>query len=164
MTKVSKNTVVGIAYTLTTPEGEILDVVKPESPLYYIHGHGFLLQKVESALEGQKEGFKVHVSLKATEAFGEYSQDLVVELPREHFPDEEIYEGMKYNTVGPDGEEIVVEVVKADEKNITVDGNHPLAGLDLEFDLELLSMREPTQEELESGVVNSAAEEKETLH
>lgn len=156
--KIEKSKVVGLAYTLTTPDGEILEVVKTEDPMFYMHGHGQLLSGVETVLENQGEGFKTHLRLNVEDAFGPVIDELVVNLPRAHFPeDADVEVGMAFNTLGPDGQDIIVEVIKVEGDEVTVDGNHPLAGLDLEYNLEVVEVRQATEKELEQGYVFAEA-------
>lgn len=153
--KIAENSVVGIAYTLKSDDGELLDQVTSESPFYYLQGLHHILPAIEKQLMGKEAGFKTHLELKAEHAYGKYMEQLVVKVPREHFPaDVDLQVGMRFNTDGPDGEPVIVEIVEVEEKMITLDGNHPLAGMDLFFDIEVLTVRHATAEELEHGHVH----------
>ncbi len=156
--KVGKDKVVELAFKLLDGEKSVIDSAERSAPMPYIHGLGQLLPAVEQVLDGKESNFCTTLQLRADQAYGPYHKELVVELPREHFPqDVELKEGMAFNTSGPNGEPIVVEVTKLEADKVTVDGNHPLAGVDLEYFLEVVSIREATKEELEHGHVHSSA-------
>lgn len=152
---VGLNKVVGLIYTLKDSEGEIIEERSSEDPLMYIQGADQLLPAVEKAVDGKPVGFKAEIHLAAADAYGDYDEELVAEVERSEFPkDVNITIGMKFETQDPDGEPVLVEVIEVDSEKIVVDGNHPLAGIDLQFALEVKSIREATQEELEHGHVH----------
>lgn len=152
--RVRADRVVTLSYELRDDQGNALESRTPENPAMYIQGRGQLLTAVERALEGQTPGFTTVVRLDPRDAYGAYRPDLVTEVPRSMFPQaREIEPGMKFDTVGPDGQPLVVRVVEATEETVTLDGNHPLAGVALVFELKILDVREPTDEEREVGLV-----------
>lgn len=145
---IEKNKVVSIDYTLKNVSGEIIDESKNAGPLNYIHGNGMLITGLEKMLEGKKPGDSFHAEIEAAEAYGERKEDLIIEVPREHFPDDiQIKEGMQFEAAGPGGSNIVT-VKSVQEKSITVDANHPLAGQKLFFDVSVVDVRDQTEEEL----------------
>ncbi len=152
---IGPNKVVGLVYVLKDSEGELIEERTPEDPLMYIQGADQLLPAVEKAVDGKSVGFTTEVHLKAAEAYGEYDEELVAEVERSEFPkDVNISIGMKFETQGPDGDPVLVEVIEVDDQKIVVDGNHPLAGIDLHFQLEVKSIREATAEEIDHGHVH----------
>lgn len=155
--------VVSLAYELRDDQGNELEIRTPENPLVFIHGRGQLLTSVEKTLEGQTPGFAKTIRLDPSDAYGAYRPELVAEMPTAAFPkDREIAVGMKFDTAGPDGRPLVVRVVEVDEKSVTLDGNHPLAGVALVFDLRVLEVREATAEELAAGL--AAPQDRPDLH
>lgn len=154
--KVGKNTVVEVAFELFDSDKNLIDSATKSEPMPYIHGIGQLLPSVEEALDGKDVNYCTTLKLRSDQAYGPYHEELVVELPKAHFPEDiTLQEGMCFNTEGPDGQPLVVEITKLEDDKVTVDGNHPLAGVDLEYFLEIVNVREATQEELDHGHVHS---------
>lgn len=165
--KIKHGCVVKMAYRLTDTLGNLLEERTPETPYEYLQGGGQILPALERLVEGKTPGHRCEVQLTAREAYGEYDSRLVTEVSREVFPPGvEIEPGMKFSTQGPAGQPVVVRVLEADEKTITVDGNHPLAGIDLIFEIRVLDVREATEQEVETGEVDEAVPDpkKTTLH
>ena len=153
--RAEENTVIGLVYNLFDSEGNLIEERTKSDPLFYIHGVGQLLPGVERAIDGQGVGFKATIEIPAAEAYGEYDEDLVTEVERSAFPETiELEVGMQFNTQGPEGESLVVEVVEISDEAVVIDGNHPLAGCDLKFELEVHSIRNATAEEIEHGHVH----------
>lgn len=152
--KIAADRVVTITYRITDTEGRVLDECTPAQPYEYIHGRGQIVAPVERLLEGKTVGFTGEVSVSPHDAYGDYDPSLVAELPRAHFPREiDLQIGMKFNTVGPDGRALTVRVTAIEGDMVTIDGNHPLAGINLIFELRVLDVREATSDELDSGRV-----------
>ncbi|WP_294946783.1 peptidylprolyl isomerase [Sulfurivirga sp.] len=148
--QVEKDKVVTIEYTLKNDKGEVLDASNG-NPLAYLHGHGQIIPGLEKALEGKQPGDKLTVTVPAAEAYGERHEMLVQEVPRQLFQGvDNIEVGMRFEAQSDQGVHSV-EVTKVDGDTITVDGNHPLAGQDLTFDVEIVDVRDATPEELEHG-------------
>jgi FKBP-type peptidyl-prolyl cis-trans isomerase SlyD len=119
----------------------VLEERTPENPFILEFGKGQTLPAVEGVIRGKTEGFEASIGVAAKEAYGEFDDELVTSVPISTFPKpSEVQVGMKYSTVGPLGEEITVRVVEVIGENATVDGNHPLAGLDIEIDLKILEV------------------------
>ncbi|WP_343596535.1 peptidylprolyl isomerase [Acinetobacter sp.] len=155
MTAIANNHVVSFNYTLTNAEGETLDQSQGE-PLAYLHGAGNIIPGLEKALEGKTAGDKFKVTIPAAEGYGEYNPDLVQEVPAKMFQGvENIEAGMQFQAQTDDGVQIVtVKAVEGD--NVLVDANFPLAGQDLTFDVEIVEVRDASEEELEHGHVHGA--------
>jgi FKBP-type peptidyl-prolyl cis-trans isomerase SlyD len=148
--QVEKNKVVAINYTLKDDEGKTLDSNSGRDPLVYLHGNGNLIAGMEEGLEGKKEGDKLDLKISPEKGYGTRNDSLVQDVPRTAFGDQEVKPGMQFNTQSGH----TVTVTKVGLENVTVDGNHPLAGMDLNFDVEVVSIREATAEELEHGHVH----------
>ncbi len=153
--EVEKNKVVTIHYTLTNDEGQVLDSSVGKNPLKYLHGNKNLIEGLEKELLGKKVGDKLHVVIEPAEAYGERRDDLVQEVPREAFQGvEDIQPGMQFNAQAPDGSTYVVTVTNVGEEKITIDANHDLAGVRLTFDVEVMDIRNATDEEISHGHVH----------
>ncbi|MBC7691354.1 MAG: peptidylprolyl isomerase [Methylotenera sp.] len=145
-------TVVDLAYSLKNSDGEVLDQADKADPFTYLHGASQIVPGLESALEGLKIGDKKDVTVTPAEGYGEINPDLKLTVSRAQFPkDAEIEEGMQFETQTPDGQGIVFTIEEIAGDKVSIDGNHPLAGQSLHFAVEVLSMREATQEEITHG-------------
>jgi FKBP-type peptidyl-prolyl cis-trans isomerase SlyD len=151
------NQVVTINYILTDSEGEIIDSTSEGKSFSFLSGTEQILPKLEEAIGGMLIGSKKIVALTAADAYGEYFDDAVQVLQRSEFPKEmEIKEGMEFVTNAPDGSQMPFVISQITDEQITVDFNHPLAGEDLTFDVELLDLRDATPQELEHGHAHGA--------
>ncbi|HEB27681.1 MAG TPA: peptidylprolyl isomerase [Porticoccus sp.] len=150
---ISENAVVLFHYTLTDERGTELDSSTGKDPLAYIHGHKNIIPGLEKELDGKTAGDVMIVTIKAAEAYGERQEKMVQEVPRASFQVEEMTVGMRFEAKTPNGP---VSVIVADvtDDMVTVDGNHPLAGKDLTFDVKVDTVREASEEELEHGHVH----------
>lgn len=146
--KIEKNKMVKIHYTLTDTEGKQIDSSAGKEPLEYLHGNGNLINGLEAELEGKNPGDTFTVTISPKDAYGEYDDNLIVEVPREQFDsDAPIEVGMKFQA-GTAGGPMIVTVTKVTDTTITVDGNHELAGKTLVFKVEVVDVRDATEEEL----------------
>ena len=151
---VTANKAVEIHYTLTNDKGETVDSSRDAAPLPYIHGNENLVPGLEKELEGKKVGDTIKTSIAPAEGYGERNPELTQTVPREVFQfDGEIEVGMRFEAEAEHGIELVT-VVAVDDEAVTIDANHPLAGETLNFDVEIMSIREATSEELEHGHVH----------
>ena len=149
---ISKDCVVNIEYTLTDDQNEVLDSSEGMGPLEYLHGRNNLIPGLERELEGKKAGDALKVSIAPADAYGEYLDELVVEVDRGQFPDDvEIVEGMQFEAAGPEGSRVVT-VTEISGDKVKVDANHPLAGETLNFDVKVVSVREATEDEKANGL------------
>ncbi|CAA7612713.1 peptidylprolyl isomerase [Magnetospirillum sp. SS-4] len=148
---ISKDTVVTLDYRVTDSDGQLVDD-GPE-PLSYLHGgYDGIFPKLEAELDGKAVGAKVSVRLDPGEAFGEYSADLVQVEPLESFPDGteigSVFEGMQEG-----GDEVrLFRVTDIEEGQVVLDGNHPLAGVTLNFSCTVAAIRPANQSEISAGV------------
>ena len=152
--QVSEKKVVAIDYTLKDDDGQVLDSSQGRDPLLYLHGANNIIPGLEAALEGKTAGDAVSVRVAPEEAYGVRDDAKIQSVPRQMFGDAEVEIGGQYHAAGPDGEPLVVTVVEADDENVTVDGNHPLAGAHLNFDVTVVEVRDATEEEMAHGHVH----------
>lgn len=152
---IAKNRVVAFHYTLTNERGEKLDTSRGGLPLLYLHGHGNLLRGLEQALEGRSSGDRFTVTVPAELGYGACDAELVQRVPRAALDTAGVIEvGMQLQAHSADGE-LPVRVIAVDTDSVTVDGNHPLAGETLVFDVEVRNVRDAEQEELETGFADA---------
>ncbi len=152
--KISDKSVVNINYTLTDNDGKVIDKSEDGS-FAYLHGAQNIIPGLEKALEGKEVGDKVSVKVPPEEAYGQRDPARIEEVPREMFPDDtEIKPGMVFHAQGPNGEVITVTVVEVGDKTVKIDSNHALAGVELNFDVEVVGVREAEAAELEHGHVH----------
>ena len=152
--QVAKNTVVSIDYTLTDEAGAVLDSSQGQAPLAYIHGAGNIIPGLEEALEGKQAGEQVTVSVTPEKGYGARNEAMTQKVPRNMFDTrQEIKPGMRFHAQSEQGTHTVT-VTAVDEENVTVDGNHPLAGKVLNFDVNIVEVRAATEDELSHGHVH----------
>jgi FKBP-type peptidyl-prolyl cis-trans isomerase SlyD len=154
--QVSAHKVVHIHYTLTDEAGAVLDSSEGQEPLAYIHGLGNIIPGLENALVGKAAGDKVQVTIPPEEAYGPRDEGMIQTVPIEAFHGvDEILPGMQFHTETPDGVQMVT-VLKVEGEEVILDGNHPMSGLTLNFDVEVKEVRDATAEELSHGHVHGA--------
>ncbi len=153
--QISENKVVSIDYTLKNDQGQVLDSSSGRGPLAYLQGHQNIISGLESALEGKAAGDSVQVTIPPAEAYGERDESLSQAVPRQMFQDaDNVQVGMQFQTTSEQGASQIVTVTGVDPEHVTVDANHPLAGETLTFDVTVVDVREPTQEEMDHGHVH----------
>lgn len=151
---VSNHKVVFIHYTLTDQEGEILDSSREHAPLAYIHGMGNIISGLENALLGKTTGDRFNVSIPPEEAYGLRDEKLIGAVPKSAFQDiDEVLPGMQFHTESPEGMQLVT-VLEVLDNEVVLDGNHPMSGQTLHFDVEVTEIRDATAEELAHGHVH----------
>ncbi len=144
--------VVAIHYTLTDDDGKVLDSSSGRGPLVYLHGSRNIVPGLENALVGQAAGAKLKVDVAPADGYGERHGPGPQAIPRRELPkDLEVFEGMPLRASGSDGQDVVLWVTKVAGSRIYVDVNHPLAGQNLHFDVEIVEMRDASAEEIEHG-------------
>jgi FKBP-type peptidyl-prolyl cis-trans isomerase SlyD len=153
--KIVKDTVVSLRYELSDANGALLE--KTDEPISYLHGgYDGIFPTVEEAVHGKDVGYKFDVTMEPDEAFGEYDHDLVRVEPRNLFP-ADIAIGMQFEGGAEDAEDddyMLFTIVDVTEDEVTVDGNHPLAGKTLSFVGAVTDVRAATKEELEHGHIH----------
>ncbi len=152
--QIATQKVVHIHYTLTNNEGDVLDSSRGQEPLAYIHGMGNIIPGLENALDGRSVGDRFDVSIPPEEAYGLYHEDRVQAVPRSAFEGvDDIEPGMKFQAQSSEGD-VLVTVVDVRDGEVLLDGNHPMAGMTLNFEVEVTHVREATREELDHGHVH----------
>lgn len=149
--KIAKDLVASFDYVLTDAEGTVMDSSEGYGPLAYLHGHDNLIPGLESELEGKQVGDSFKVTVAPEEAYGVRDESLLIEVERSNFEHiEDLEVGMELNMENEEGEHtLVVSEIKDDV--VVLDGNHPLAGMTLTFDVKVTEVREASAEELEHG-------------
>lgn len=149
---ITANKVVSIHYTLKDDAGETLDSSSGGDPLSYLHGHMNIVPGLESQLEGLSLGATKSVVVSPEEGYGPRMEEAIQKVPQAEFPTEIPREiGLQIMAQGPDGQPFPLWIIGVDDDHVTVDGNHPLAGQNLNFEVEVVDIRDATPEELEHG-------------
>lgn len=149
--QIQNDTVATFHYRLTDADGQELDRSDEEQPLAYLHGQGNLIPGLEEAMDGKAEGDSFSVTLEPEAAYGEYDESLIHKVDRSQFSGvAELEVGMQFQAKFPDGDRIAT-VREFDGDQVTIDGNHDLAGETLNFEIEITDVRPATQEELTHG-------------
>jgi FKBP-type peptidyl-prolyl cis-trans isomerase SlyD len=152
--KIANDLAVAIHYTLTDDDGDVLDSSAGSAPLIYLHGHANIIPGLERALAGCSVGDKKQVIVQPGDGYGERDDSLVQDIPREMFGGVESIEvGMEFQVEGQHGHQFV-EVTAVKDEVITIDGNHALAGKVLNFEVEVVDVRQATEEELHHGHIH----------
>ncbi len=149
--------VYGIEYTVKNSKGEVVDSNKGQAPLEFISGKGQIIPGLEKEIETMNVGEEKTVKVPANEAYGEYNEEMVQEVPRDQFEGIDLQKGMTLYGQTPDGQTIAVTVKDFDDQKVIIDYNHPLAGEDLTFDVKIVTKREATADEALSGQVGGQA-------
>ena len=148
--QITKDKVAQIHYTLTDNKGTVLDSSSGREPLTYLHGGGNLILGMEEGLEGRAKGDKFKLKIAPEKAYGVRDNALIQKVPRASFGNQKIEKGMQFQT----NHGGVVTVTETGLESITVDGNHPLAGVELNFEVEVMAIRNATAEEISHGHVH----------
>lgn len=144
--------VIGFHYTVRDEDGEELDTSRGDEPLYILEGTEEIVPGLERAVAAMKVGERKTIALKAAEAYGDHDPDLVMRVERDQFPAEASLDvGDQFSAEDEEENEHVYTVVSVEPDAVVVDGNHPLAGHDLVFDVEIVELRAATKEEIEHG-------------
>lgn len=150
--------VIGIEYTLKDANsGEQLDTNVGGQPLEFISGKGQIIPGLEEKLVDMNVEETADVMVEPAQAYGEYSDEAVQTLPKEQFAGIELEEGMSLYGTGEQGETVQVTVKSFNDDEVTIDYNHPMAGRTLMFSVAILSLRDATEEEIQTGVVGGMA-------
>ncbi len=140
---------VTIHYTLTNGAGEQLDSSRGEEPMVYLHGVGQIIPGLENALAGKEVNDRFTVTVEAADAYGERNDNMLQVVPMEMFGDtDKIEVGMQFHADTSNGMSVVT-VTNVEDDQVTIDGNHPLAGETLTFDVEVMDIRPATADEIE---------------
>lgn len=149
---IKKDTVVSMSYNLKNSEGEDLGSADVSKPLTYLQGAGQIVPGLENALEGLTVGDKKVITVTPKEGYGEFNPELRLKVERKLFPaDSEIKPGMQFKANTGGDHEHMFTVMEIEDDQIKIDGNHPLAGQTLHFNVEIVSVRAATKDELAHG-------------
>ena len=153
-----KPSVVSFHYTLKDKSGKLIESSQGQDPIAYLEGSGMIIPGLEKELITLNKGDKKVVNVKAKEAYGEHDKNLMLDVPNGQLPKDatQIKVGDQFTSQSPDGHAQVFTVTKVNTDSVTLDGNHPLAGQDLTFDVEVIERREATEEEMSHGHVHGA--------
>lgn len=147
-----KTRVITFHYTLHDTEGNLIDSSEGKAPLSYLEGVGHIISGSEEEMKKMETGEKKKISVSAENAYGIKDPDLIFDVPKSQFPpNEDLQIGMMFQTDEPDK---VFTITELQNESVIVDGNHPLAGVNLVFDVELTGIREATEEEISHGHVH----------
>lgn len=152
--QIAEGTVVAMDYALKDDEGTLIDQSQPDQPLTYLHGHKNIIPGLESALVGKAVGDSLEVRVDPENGYGEPNPALEQVVPRDRFQGiESLEEGMQFQASTEQGP-VSVRVVKVEDDDVTVDGNHPLAGKHLNFNVTVQEVRAATEEEIAHGHIH----------
>jgi FKBP-type peptidyl-prolyl cis-trans isomerase SlyD len=150
--QIAENAVVCFHYALINDQGEVLDGSKGGEPIPYLHGCHNIVPGLEKAMAGRAANDHFRVSLTSLEAYGEVDEEKIYDVERALFADmSELAVGLMCHMTNESGEDEIVTVIEIDDDVVTVDANHPYAGESLTFDVEIVSVREATPQEIQAG-------------
>lgn len=154
---IAQNKIVTFNYTLKDDTGNVLDSTEGSTPFSFLSGNGQILPKLENAMEGMLVGSKKNVKISAPDAYGTYNENAVQQVDRTNFPENtDLQPGMQFVANSPEGNQMPFIISEVQDNNIKIDFNHPLAGKNLEFDVELIDIRDATAEEIAHGHAHGA--------
>jgi FKBP-type peptidyl-prolyl cis-trans isomerase SlyD len=148
--QISNEKVVAIHYTLRDGEGRVIDSSEGKDPLYYLHGFGNLIPGMEEGLAGKVKGDKFDLKVSPEKGYGVRDEAQVQQVPIDAFGGAEVKPGMQFRAGNEHGQYIVT-VVEVSPEFVVVDANHPLAGVELHFAVEVMDVREATEDEMAHG-------------
>ncbi len=151
--QITDNTAVSFHYTLTNNSGEQLDSSIGSEPLLYLHGAGNIIPGLEAALLGKKAGDKLNVSIEPEHAYGLIDENMVQVVSKKMFEGMDVEIGMQFHADVSYGSGVIT-ITAIDGDDVTIDGNHPLAGEHLNFDVEVVDVRPATADEIEHGHIH----------
>ena len=152
--QIAPNSVVTLHYTLKDNDGAIIDQSEDGSFLY-LHGAMNIIPGLENALTGKSAGDELTVKVSPEEGYGEKMDERIQEVPKEMFENsDDIQVGTQFHAQSPDGQAVVVTVVEVKEEAVVIDGNHVLAGVELNFEVKIVDVREASAEDIEHGHVH----------
>jgi FKBP-type peptidyl-prolyl cis-trans isomerase SlyD len=149
--EIAANRVATFHYTLTDDDGQVIDSSPQDRPLSYLHGAGNIVPGLEQALEGRSAGDSFKVDVSPEQGYGQRNDALIQQVPREAFQGvDKVEPGMQFRAQ-TEGGPMLVTVVEVGEAQVKIDGNHPLAGRDLHFAIEVAEVREASDQEKQLG-------------
>jgi FKBP-type peptidyl-prolyl cis-trans isomerase SlyD len=153
---IGKHSVVSLNYTLKNDAGEVVDTSEGGEPLSYLHGASNLIPGLEAELEGKMTGSSFNVSIAPDQAYGEIREELIQTIDKSMFQGvESIEPGMSFMAQGDGGQQQRVVVTDVQGEQVTIDANHPMAGQNLHFEVEVVDVRDATEQEISHGHVHA---------
>ena len=153
-TTIKDGQVVSMEYTLRV-DGKVIDSSEGGDPLEYLHGTGNIIPGLERELEGMSVGESKTVVVAPEDGYGELDEEAFIEAPQSEFPkDMPLNPGVEMELTGPEGHPMYARIERLEGENVVLNMNHPLAGKELHFDVKVIGMRDPTEEELDHGHVH----------
>ena len=144
--------VVTIHFKLTDDDGKLIDSSEGQDPLVYMHGTNSIIPGLERELDGKTTGDKMQVTVQPEDGYGKINPDLIQEVPRSAFQGvDDIQPGMQFEAKNPEGHRQLITIQEVADNSVTVNGNHPLAGQVLHFEISVEDVREATEEEISHG-------------
>jgi FKBP-type peptidyl-prolyl cis-trans isomerase SlyD len=154
---IGANKVVTVNYKLSDDQGNLIQTTKENEPFVYLSGNNQILPKLEEAIDNMLIGGKKNIELESSDAYGNYDEKAIQQVKKNAFPEGANLEpGMEYMAHSPEGQPVPFVIKEVKEDDITIDFNHPLAGKNLNFDVELVDVRDATEEELQHGHAHGA--------
>lgn len=151
---ITKNKFVSLTYSISDEDGEVLERI--DLPVRFIQGHNTqVIEKIEQALEGHKQGDELSVKLSPSEGFGEHQPELTFTDDLDNVPEQFRQIGAEVEFQNDVGEIKKFNVVSIENGQLTVDGNHPFAGKTINYNIKVTEVRDATEEELKEGVSNA---------
>ncbi len=152
--QIANNSVVTLHYTLKDNDGNIIDQ-STDGSFLYLHGAMNIIPGLENALTGKSKGEKFSVKIDPKDGYGEKDPARIQDVPREMFENtDDLAVGAQFHAQGPDGQAIVVTVTEIRSDTVVIDANHSLAGVELNFDVEVMDVRQASEEEIAHGHVH----------
>lgn len=152
--QIEEKKVAVIEYTVKTADGQLIDTSEGTEPLAFLCGFHNIVPGLETALVGKGAGDQVQVVVNPDDAYGQYNDELIKEVPLNAFQGvDKVEAGMQFHAESPNGPQLIT-VTKVENEQVTVDGNHPLAGVELHFDVTIKEVRDASEEEIAHGHVH----------
>ena len=151
--KISRNTVVTLSYIVTETDGKVVGRTQPNEPVEALIGHAYFVKGLEKALDGHEKGDELSITLTPEDAYGPINESLIQTIDKSLFGDFDVQVGNVFEA-DSNGGPMAVTVKEINGDKVVVDGNHPLAGKTLNFFIEVLDVREATEEEKAHGHVH----------
>ncbi len=149
---ITKDQIVAFEYKLTDPDGNVIDSSEGRPPLEYLHGHKGIVPGLEEALEGKDEGAELTVVVPPEKAYGPRNEQLLNRVPKEAFEGKLDFQlGLQFPVQDQEGNARLVTIVHIEDDAVVLDANHPLAGIELTFEIKIAKIRDATEEELEQA-------------
>jgi FKBP-type peptidyl-prolyl cis-trans isomerase SlyD len=155
--KITSDKVITINYILKDDKGVVIDQ-SSDASFAYLHGHQNIIPGLENALEEKEKGDSFSLVIEPKDAYGEHNPEITQVIPRSAFGDVELEVGMQFHAESDAGQPVLITISEINGDDITIDGNPPLAGVTLHYDVDVMDVRDATEEELSHGHVHAHGE------